>query len=68
MSERMVTVYEVLADGVSAGPAGDGTHIHRFLDKRAAEDFAARATCYGSPADVRECNAPLRIARRWGLA
>ena len=66
--ERTVKLYEVLADTDAAGPAGDGVQVFRFHDKRTAEDFAARSTSWGNPTKAIEVNAPLRIARRWGMA
>ena len=63
-----VRVYEVLADGAGEGPAGDGTFVRRFRDKGDAERFASGATCYGQPTSVNACDAPRRLAQRWGLA
>ena len=67
MAERTVTVYEILFDGTGSGAAGDGTHTYRTRDECEAREFAARNTCWGQPATVSSVNAPLRIARRWGV-
>jgi hypothetical protein len=67
-SKKTITVYEVLADGSGPGPAGDGTFVRRFRDEKAAKDFAAGATCYGREATASAFEAPLALARRWGLA
>ncbi len=66
-NERMVRVYEVLADGPGDGPACDGTFVSRFTDRANAERFAKASTCYGRPAKVQEDDVPRRLAQRWGL-
>ena len=68
--EKTVTVYEVLYDGTGPGPMGDGTFVARFGPKRkdAADAFAAAHTCYGRPAKTMETAAPMRLAKRWGVA
>lgn len=71
--EKTVTVYEVLYDGAPdgpSGPMGDGTFVARFGPKqeKAANAFAAASTYYGRPAKVMETDAPMRLARRWGVA
>lgn len=68
MRERTVKVWEVLADIDGDGPACDGTAVFRFRTEREARDFAARSTTYGRPAKADVTDAPLRIARRWGMA
>lgn len=72
-SEKTVKVFTVLYDGDPdgpSGPAGDGTFIKRFGPKRGADAarFASENTYYGKPSKVTEDDAPLRLARRWGLA
>lgn len=71
--EKTVKVYEVLHDGAPdgpAGPMGDGTFVKRFGPKQeaAANAFAAKSTYYGKPAKVTETDAPMRLARRCGVA
>ena len=57
-----VTVYEVLfMDQRHAGPAGDGSHTRRFLDKKQAE------TCGSGPARAIPTEAPRHVAQRWRL-
>lgn len=63
--KKLVTVYEVIADGKGEGPAGDGTHIHRFKLTRDAEAFAARNTYYGRPAHVQTAVVSKQLAARW---
>lgn len=72
-SKKTVKVFEVLYDGAPdgpSGPAGDGTFIKRFGPKSSADAarFASENTCYGRPAKVTETDAPLRLAKRWGVA
>lgn len=68
MAERLIKVYEVLHDTDGEGPAGDGTVIARFRDKREAERFASGNTCYGRQATAELHEVPRRIAQRWGMA
>lgn len=65
---KLVKVFEVLADGKGAGPAGDGTFVRRFRSQREAEQFASTATCYGQPATVTADEVSRKLAQRWGMA
>lgn len=67
MAERLVKVWEVLADGPGEGPAGDGTFVRRFRSESEANQFASTATCYGRPATVLMDEVPRKLAQRWGL-
>lgn len=68
-AKKTCTVYEVLVDGPGAGPAGDGTRIHRFRDAKVAEAFAKGQTCYGKPATAEKREGvPRHLAERWGVA
>jgi hypothetical protein len=69
-ASKTVRVYEVLFDGAEGGPAGDGTRVKRFGPKneKAANDFAATATCYGKPAHVNVADVRRELAQRWGVA
>lgn len=64
----VVTVWTVLYDGAGAGAAGDGTHVARFGKRAAAEEFAARSTCYNRPATAHPQEVSRATARRWGVA
>lgn len=69
--EKKVKVFVTVVDGpegCSPGPAGDGTFVHRFRTRRAADDFVAGKTYYGRPAKVHEEEVSQRLARRWGFA
>ena len=66
-SHRTVTVFVVLFDGTSPGPAGDGTHIARFRREADAKAFAAQNTCYGQPATYDRDEVPEHIAQRWSI-
>lgn len=66
--ERTVRVYEVLFDGEGAGPAGDGTHVARFTVQALANKFASENTAWGRPAKATAVDAPVSLARRWGIA
>lgn len=70
MAERTIRVFEVLYDlaDPDGGPGADGMTVYRTRDKHEAERFATGQLCWGSPAKVQVCDAPLRLARRWGLA
>ncbi len=69
MREKTIKVFEVLFyDERSPGAAADCHHVRRFRKRAEADTFAAGRTCYGSPAEVHEVDAPMRLARRWGLA
>lgn len=65
---KLITVYVVLFDASSAGPAGDGAHTRRFQCRADADAFAKTRTCYGQPASVQEDNVPRALAQRWGVA
>lgn len=64
---KTVKVYEVLYDVGHAGPAADGTEIYRTRNPKDAKAWAATHTCYGRDCTVQEADAPLNLARRWGL-
>ena len=67
--EREVTVYEVLFEAGSPGPAGDGTHVYRSRSRAEAERFAVGRELWGRPATVQVAEGvPVRLAARWGLA
>lgn len=69
MAEKLVKVWEVLADGPGEGPAGDGTHVYRFRSEREATEFAKGKTLYGRDtvtADMVEVSR--KLAQRWGMA
>lgn len=63
---RSIRVFEVLHDLTVPGAAGDYMAVRRFRKRADAAEFAATATTYGKPASVTECEAPLRLAQRWG--
>lgn len=66
---REKTVYEVLVDTDTAGPAGDGTIICRFWTKASADKCAAAPTCYGRPATVQAVeDVPPRLFNRWSIS
>lgn len=65
---RTIRVFEVLHDLAVPGPAGDYMAVRRFRKRADAAEFAANATAYGKPATVTECQAPVRLAERWGVA
>ena len=64
---RTVRVYEVLCDWTGEGSI-DGMRTHRFRSADVAQDFARDKTCYGRTARARAYDAPVALARRWGLA
>ena len=69
---KQVKVYEVLwttdkLGRVHEGPAGDGSHIARFVDRREALIFARSHVYVGRTATVLETMVPSKIAARWGL-
>lgn len=65
---KLITIFEVLADGVGDGPACDGTHIHRFRKESEANNFAKGKTLYGkNDVPVTRVEVPKRIAQRWGF-
>lgn len=68
MSTATVRIYEVLHDTSRPGPAADGTVIYRSRNKREAETFAARSTCYGGPAKAVAADVSRALATRWGCA
>lgn len=66
---KLVKVFEVLADGKGAGPAGDGTFVSRFRSERDAIDFASGKTLYGKRGvPVTSVEVSRQLAQRWGLA
>lgn len=68
MASRTIRVYSVVADTDGINPqTGDHMKTFRFRDRAEADRFAASATCWGSPATVESDDAPIRLARRWGL-
>lgn len=58
-------VFEVLYDADAPGPAGDGTHVARFLERRHAEEFAGQNTHYGQPTNVSQVDASSGACERW---
>ncbi len=67
---RTVKIYEVLTDldNEFGGPADDGMETYRFRSIADATDWAKSHTCWGRPAQVSQCDAPIKLARRWGVA
>jgi hypothetical protein len=73
MASKTIKVFEVLYHSDNprdayAGAAGDGSFIARFRKRADAEAFARGKRCYSGDASVSECDAPRRLAQRWGLA
>ncbi len=67
-NEKLVTVYEVLADVPYPGPWGDGVKVSRFRSESCAKAFAKGARLYGQPnVPVTSVNVPKSVAARWGI-
>lgn len=52
-------------DAKNSGPAGDHTHIKRFLRRADADAFAVGKTCYGQPAIAQEEEVSIAVFKRW---